>query len=658
MRGKIRHIVLALGFVISAVSLIPAQQTKRGVAVRVKNQQTGKIEDVKLYEGSYALIIGESDYTNGWKDLPGVKSDVKAVASALRSQGFAVTETINPTRTQLTSAIDEFINNYGYEANNRLLIYYAGHGHTQKSSDGRQLGYIIPSDAPLPETNERQFRQLALSMNEIENYARRIEAKHALFIFDSCFSGTLLTKRRSNVPPVITLKTTQAVRQFITAGSDEQEVPDESVFRREFIEGIGGEGDLNGDGYITGSELADFLQTKVTNYTRGSQTPQYGKIFDALLDKGDFVFISKNTPTVIAANNTPTSGKINSADIEREYWESIKNSSEIEDFRDYKDKYPNGNYAALADLKIKQLSRVNNPSGSSNPNSGSNSGNSANLNTPSKLKVSIEDAFGAYERGDIQSAIKITDSILENDENNGVAIGLNGFLKGELSGNYSESIETLERAVRLSPSNPFLLLRLALLYGQTGNYKKAVGLGEQASAYLTNPKTSLDYFTRSVVKSASGKVEESLPDLNESIRLNPENVPALLHRAFVHTQKKRFDLAKADIDKAVSVSGEMYLTHIYRGMLMAKQKLGEAAFTEFDKAVQLNPNYPMAYVYRADAHADQKRKQAAIADLTKAINLVPNLVIAYQARAKIYLSMGKIDKAMEDNERANQIANQ
>jgi len=325
-----------------------AQQ--RGVAVKVK-KDNGQVEEVQLYKESHALIIGVSDYTNGWKSLPGVKTDVTAVSAALKANGFAVRELINPTRNQLFAGIDSFINDFGYGTGNRLLIYFAGHGHTQKAADGRDLGYIVPTDAPLPTANELLFRRTALSMNEIDNYARRIEAKHALFIFDSCFSGSLLTKRRSNIPPIITLKTTQPVRQFITAGADDQEVPDVSIFRQQFVEGLKGEADLNNDGYITGSELADYLQEKVGNYTRLSQTPQYGKIFDPLLDKGDFVFVSPKKE--VMANSSNSSNDANR--IENEFWEAIKNNKDVGAFRLYKEKYPNGIYTNLADLKIRQL---------------------------------------------------------------------------------------------------------------------------------------------------------------------------------------------------------------------------------------------------------------------------------------------------------------
>jgi hypothetical protein len=83
--------------------------------------------------------------------------------------------------------------------------------------------------------------------------------------------------------------TATPVRQFIAAGDADQPVPAESVFTPCFVRGIKGEADLDGDQYITGTELGMYLHKKVLHYNTG-QTPQYGKIRDQALDQGDFIF--------------------------------------------------------------------------------------------------------------------------------------------------------------------------------------------------------------------------------------------------------------------------------------------------------------------------------------------------------------------------------
>jgi formylglycine-generating enzyme required for sulfatase activity len=139
----------------------------------------------------------------------------------------------------------------------------------------------------------------------MEVYARRIDAKHALFVFDSCFSGSLFALSRA-VPAVIGYKTARPVRQFITSGTADETVPDQSVFRRQFVAALAGKADGNGDGYVTGAELGEYLQDRVTNYTYNAQHPQYGKIRDPLLDEGDFVFrVAKAAPPTSPAPPPP-----------------------------------------------------------------------------------------------------------------------------------------------------------------------------------------------------------------------------------------------------------------------------------------------------------------------------------------------------------------
>ncbi|HEY5122777.1 MAG TPA: caspase family protein [Ignavibacteria bacterium] len=250
---------------------------------------------IELYKESHALLIGVSKYKNDWPDLPGVKKDMQLLQSALVKQGFNVELVEDPSKTELEKAIADFIFKYGQETQNRLLIYFAGHGHTIMTNYGEELGYIVPADAPNPHDDLPGFKSKAIPMSQIEIYAKQIDSKHALFLFDACFSGSIFSMTRA-IPDAINYKTLNPVRQFITSGSADEKVSDESIFRQQFITAISTDyADANKDGYLTGSELGEYLQTNVTNYSYNSQHPQYGKIRDSNLDKGDFVFILPNS---------------------------------------------------------------------------------------------------------------------------------------------------------------------------------------------------------------------------------------------------------------------------------------------------------------------------------------------------------------------------
>ncbi len=242
--------------------------------------------EVVLYEQSHALVIGVSNYDSGWPDLPGVRSDVRRVVEALEEHGFDVALLENPNRQGLDRALREFVAAKGQREHDRLLIYFAGHGYTVKKPV--EMGYIVPADAPNPAQDLAGFEFAALSMGEMQIHAQKIKSKHALFLFDSCFAGSIFGLSRADVPKHISSRTAEPVRFFITSGSVDEEVPDESVFRRQLVTALEGEGDTNGDGYLTGTELGEFLFDNVVNFS--TTRPQYGKIKIPELARGDFVF--------------------------------------------------------------------------------------------------------------------------------------------------------------------------------------------------------------------------------------------------------------------------------------------------------------------------------------------------------------------------------
>ncbi len=243
------------------------------------------------YEQSHALVIGISNYTDGWNDLPGVKEDVKEVRKVLSLHGFNVEVYENLNKEYIDRVFSNFIKEYGQEKNNRLLFYFAGHGFTVKTPFGDNLAYIVPKNAPLPKTDLADFQAKSIETSQIEIYAKQIRSRHVLFLFDACFSGAMFDTDR-NIPEALSPVTAEPVRQFITSGSASENVPDKSIFRDQFVQALSSKkADLYSDDYLTGTELGEFLQTNVVNLSKNKQHPQYGKIHHKVLSKGDFVFL-------------------------------------------------------------------------------------------------------------------------------------------------------------------------------------------------------------------------------------------------------------------------------------------------------------------------------------------------------------------------------
>ena len=283
---------------IASTDLFP----QRGMNVTV---QTEGGEEFGLYKDSYALVIGNGAYPvkNGWNPLPGAVKDAKEVAEALERHGFKVTLKIDVTKAEFNKIFSEFIYESGKDKDNRLLFYYAGHGYTTKAATGEDLGYLVMLDTPSP-ANAGEFDLHSVDMIKFVSDSKKIYAKHVLFMFDSCFSGTVLNLRNRVTPSHITDRIKNPVRQFITAGRADEPVPDRSEFKQAFLNLLEGRvEEPTPDGYLTGVELGDYLYRTVPKFSQG-QHPQHGKIHDQQLNTGDFVFVLSQNSQDVTENSS------------------------------------------------------------------------------------------------------------------------------------------------------------------------------------------------------------------------------------------------------------------------------------------------------------------------------------------------------------------
>ena len=215
-----------------------------------------------IYDSSYALIIGQSNYEK-WSELPGVITDVKAVKKAFENRGFHVVSKMNVNSLNFDRTIQSFLAKYAQKEKNRIIIYYAGHGHTI-STKYKSNAFILPVDCP-KEKNLTDFYQKAYPLERFNVASNTTNSKHILFIFDACFAGNLFkTRGDKKVSKTIKYLTDHPVRHFITSGKEGETVPDESIFRHFFIQALeSNEADQNNDGYTTGTELGIYLTENV-----------------------------------------------------------------------------------------------------------------------------------------------------------------------------------------------------------------------------------------------------------------------------------------------------------------------------------------------------------------------------------------------------------
>lgn len=265
------------------------------------------------YANSWALIIGINAYSHVGQ-LTYATNDADAVANILPSLGFPSSKTIvlrdaAATRHAIHSAYISFHTEASH-SDDRVLFFFAGHGHTVESKRG-PVGYLVPVDGD-PDNLASLLR-----WDDFTKNADLVGAKHMLFIIDACYSGLAMQR---GVQPAgkrfMSDMLQRHSRQVITAGKSDETVADgggpdgkNSIFTGYLLQGLAEES-IPQDGILTANGLMHYVYEKVAKDGRSKQTPAYGHIDG----DGDFILL---TPGQAHLDGQPITDVLLQVEIEK-----------------------------------------------------------------------------------------------------------------------------------------------------------------------------------------------------------------------------------------------------------------------------------------------------------------------------------------------------
>ncbi|MCP3141461.1 polysaccharide deacetylase family protein [Pyxidicoccus xibeiensis] len=248
-----------------------------------------------FYRESWAVVIGINDYQK-WPKLSYAVNDARGVKELLERRFRFKPENITllldkeATRERILSVLgDALADPAKVQREDRVFVFFAGHGITRRLPNGKSLGYIVPVDA-----DTSNYQSTAISMTNFQDISEAMPAKHAFFVMDACYSGLALTRggapAGADVRKYLQEITKRSVRQVLTAGGADEQVADQgpnghSIFTWTLLQGMEGQADLNTDGYVTASELAAYVGPTVSSLSR--QTPAFGSMPGS--EGGEFV---------------------------------------------------------------------------------------------------------------------------------------------------------------------------------------------------------------------------------------------------------------------------------------------------------------------------------------------------------------------------------
>ena len=243
------------------------------------------------YGQSHALIIGINSYEHA-PPLAHARNDAEAFAQVLLdSFDFAKKDlTIliddDATKSKIFRAYMKYAQDSSVGADDRIVVFFAGHGHTVPAHRG-ETGFLLPVDGDPSDLST------LIRWDDLTRNADLIPAKHMFFVMDACYGGLALT--RSPLPAGSMRFRTDMLqrfsRQVLTAGKADEAVadangpqPGHSLFTGHLLDAL--KGGATTEGVVTASGVMAYVYQKVARDQYSRQTPHYG-----FLDgDGDFIF--------------------------------------------------------------------------------------------------------------------------------------------------------------------------------------------------------------------------------------------------------------------------------------------------------------------------------------------------------------------------------
>ncbi len=540
-----------------------------------------------LAEKRVALVVGNGAYEHT-AALANPVNDAKDMAAALRALGFEVFEGLDLTEADFARKVRDFAR--AARGADAALFYYAGHG---LQVEGRN--YLVPVDARL--SDEADLRFEALELSDVVELMERASPASLVFL-DACRDNPLaqglarslgasrstsvgrgLARLDSGVGTLIAYATQPGAVAADGRGRN-------SPFTAALVEHLATPG-------LEVNQLLNRVRQTVVAATDQKQIPWTHSSLT-----GDF-YLSPPERSELAAteHDQPAPASDASAviqapsgfderQLELEFWQSVKESEDWQDFQAYLDHYgADGTFTELAERRrdvIKSREAQQQIAGSTQPGEGES------------------DELAALPREWTEASAKAAEQDLKLTRNDRQlvqqALNEEGYKAGTVDGVFGQKTRT------------------ALSDWQVAN-------GLVRTGYLT-----------------PDQAEELLAIGNRFARL-AANALSKKHivKAKSYLKYKLYDQALAEFDKAVRSDPQYTEAYIQRGLLYIDKPNLHRAIEDFNSALRLDPRHVKAHHYRGDTHCKIGNSKSAKEDYLR--------VVQYGSKRDKRILRGRIKRA-------------
>jgi len=300
----------------------PEEHSTRGI------RRPGDVPSASRKGRSWFFGIGIDRYVH-FPPLSNAVKDVRDLLSVLREDYELSADHVitlfdaAATRENIIIEFDRMVEQVGPD--DRLLIYYSGHGHLNPRTE---KGYWIPYDAERDNTSDY------VRNSTVRGYLEDIGSLHTLLISDSCFSGSLFVRGASRSAAAIEELEERPSRWALCSGRHDEEVYDgdpgrNSPFAASILETLR----TNRHARLNVAKLID----RVIDMTRANyrQLPEGNPLYGVGHKGGQYVFRLRAS--------------------EENFWKQCRAAHTLAAYNDYLERFPDGQYAEVALQQIKTL---------------------------------------------------------------------------------------------------------------------------------------------------------------------------------------------------------------------------------------------------------------------------------------------------------------
>lgn len=308
----------------------------------------------------WALLIG-IDYYDRATPLRFARADARAMASSLE-------ETCGFSRERIRLLVDgagaqEDVSHTGIigaletmaalvQPEDTFLFYFAGHGITRDDQS-----YLLGANADL--SSSRRVQMTSVPMPVLRDAIAAIPAREKVLILDACRNDP--AAGRADSPNRLDQKMWDGFRDIVVASAAHSTVEPtaavlfacdvgqrswewsekgHSVFNYYLVESFGKAAEANGDIEFTG--VASYVQRQMEEWTRRNRERPQRPIYEA--KGGARLLLGKRPP----GGARPGENSSTSIAVELAFWNAIANRGTPELYREYLNRYPQGQFSVIA----------------------------------------------------------------------------------------------------------------------------------------------------------------------------------------------------------------------------------------------------------------------------------------------------------------------